>query len=521
MRKPDDFAQRFEISDINGIFTKIVTVEQGTGALFIQGGVYKGMLPAGQYNVEKLHQRIFGLVTKLTTTVILVDSGEVSLTFSFGKTELRTKDAFEVGASGELTVKIDDDHPLNFLENYLKGKNHISLADIENNLHNELAQILRNTLSGYKISELYGNAEISRNIEEKLQNTLNARLKSKGLKIVYLNCIGFDDEAYQEVQKIKNKVNSDIELAKINYYRKIELARLDYETKIAENQLNTGLQLDADNNKTAVTINNTENRYREKTAEQSGEHVYQDREQEHQIKRDEVEQEARHEYENKEVKHQNDYMGEKLQGEIERDEAKQEHTRQNAAKNYDLYDYIQSQEIKRDLDELSGLASLQNSRQRNKIENLNSASPETRILFAKDKAQTDALTKLELAERIKGFSDDQILAFQAADSPEVAKALAAKYNADEQREFNRRTEAQFKESADRNERILEKALDVMGNTATARATAHNPGTTVVSGGIGAPVVVNPSHQNTRKCKKCGASLDEDAIFCNECGEKQD
>lgn len=462
MRQPDDFAQRFELSDINGLFTKIVTVQQGTGALFVQDGVYKGMLPAGQYNVETLRRRILGLITNKTTTVILVDTAEVPLAFSFDKTELRTKDANDVGASGQLTAKISE--PLNFLENYLKGKDHISLTDIENTLHNELAQILRNTLSGYNVSELYGNAELPRKIGDELKNTLNANLRSKGIEITILNCIGFDEGAYLEVQKIRNQAKIDV-----------DIARAEYERNIALNQLEAAEKIDRIDNGVAVKIHAVDGENRVKKEFQNG----------------------RHEREDAELNHRLAHAKAKFEFQLEKEKAESE----------------------QDVHEISELNRVQAEKLERKIQNLSTAPIEVLIFMAKDSSKNAVLAKLELAKRGVSLTPEQLLAIQAADSPEAAKALAAKFSADEQKEFNKRAEAMMSENADRNERILEKAIDAMGKTATARATAQNPGATIVPGGMGAPVVVNTSPQNTKTCKHCGASLNEDDMFCNECGNR--
>lgn len=462
MRQPDDFAQRFELSDINGLFTKIVTVQQGTGALFVQDGVYKGMLPAGQYNVESLLRRVIGLFTNKTTTVILVDSAEVPLTFSFDKTELRTKDAYDVGASGQLTAKISE--PLNFLENYLKGKDHISLTDIENTLHNELAQILRNTLSGYNGSELYGNAELTRKIGDELKNTLNVNLRSKGIEITILNCIGFDEGAYLEVQKIRNQAKIDV-----------DIARAEYERNIALNQLEATEKIDRIDNGVAVKIHAVDGENRVKKEFQNGRHEREDAELDHHLNN---------------TKKRDDYRR-------ERDKA----------------------DFDEDYYETSKWKNLQADARERKIQDLASAPIGVLIFLAKDDAKINALAKQAMFERGVNLSPEQILAIQAADSPEAAKALAAKFSADEQKEFNKRTEAMMNANADRLERVAEKGLDAMGKTATARATAQNPGATIIPGGMGAPVVVNTSPQNTKTCKNCGAPLNEDDMYCNECGHR--
>ena len=426
-------------------------MEQGTGALIIQGGVYKGILPAGEYTVESLHKRIIGLITGLTTTVILVDSAEIPLTFSFDKTELRTKDAYDIGASGQLTAKISE--PLNFLENYLKGRDHVSLTDLENTLHNELAQILRNTLSGYNGSELYGNAELTRKIGDELKNTLNINLKSKGIEITLLNCIGFDEGAYLEVQRIRNQAHIDIDIARAEYEKRVTLRSYD----------------------TADEIDKIESYNAIKTTQQAGRHELEDADLEHRLAQEKA----------------------KYNFQLEKERA----------------------EFEQDAYEIAELNRLQAEKRERKIQDLAAAPIEVLIYMAKDSSKSATLAKLELAKRGVSLSPEQILAIQAADSPEAAKALAAKFSADEQKEFNKRNEDMMNANADRMERVMEKALGAMGSTATARATAQNPGATIVPGGMGAPVVVNTSPQNTKKCKNCGAPLNEDDIFCNECGNR--
>ena len=386
------------------------------------------------------------------------------LTFSFDKTELRTKDAYDIGASGQLTARISE--PLNFLENYLKGKDHISLTDIENTLHNELAQILRNTLSGYNGSELYGNAELTHKIENELKNTLNANLRSKGIEITILNCIGFDEGAYLEVQKIRNQAKIDV-----------DIARAEYERNIALNQLGTSEKIDRIDNGVAVKIHAVDGENRVKKEFQNG----------------------RHEREDAQLHH-----------DLAHDKAIHDHEREK-----------EKADFNQDFDEISRMKNLQADMRGRKIQDLDAASPEARILIAKDKTKIDALTKLEMIKRAASLNADQILAVQAAGAPEAAaNAIAAKNSADEQKEFNKRNEDMMNANADRMERIMEKALGAMGSTATARATAQNPGATIIPGGMGAPVVVNTSPQNTKTCKNCGATLSEDDKFCTNCGADQ-
>ena len=71
MRNRNDFARRFDEADLRGIFSKKVTIEQGTKALILQGGVYCGFLPSGVYTFGDLSTRL-GLNLEKHTTIIIV-----------------------------------------------------------------------------------------------------------------------------------------------------------------------------------------------------------------------------------------------------------------------------------------------------------------------------------------------------------------------------------------------------------------------------------------------------------------
>lgn len=46
-------------------------------------------------------------------------------------------------------------------------------------------------------------------------------------------------------------------------------------------------------------------------------------------------------------------------------------------------------------------------------------------------------------------------------------------------------------------------------------------TVVAGGGMGRPVVVNPSAgQGLGECKHCGAALEGEGTFCSQCGKRQ-
>lgn len=454
VRYPGDFAQKFDISDISGIFSKMLTVEQGTKALFIQGGVYKGILNAGVYNFGSIFKSL-----KITdrVTVIIVDAGNTNLTFDTQGPSIRTKNDILIGAAGIASVKIVD--PLLFLENYLKQEDHVSVQDIEERLSQVILGVVRDVAVKYNADEISGNASLSIEIENALMKNSDG-IAGSGIGLASLAYIGFEEGAWDEVREARAKMQADIAVAKARFER-------------------------------SMTLRNLENAERVDIVEGDGA-----------VKR--VEQDIRHELADKETDHALSQQEKLRRSQLEGDKAELEMLLEMKAKN---------KAIKR-------------ADEKQRIENLDSASIETKIILNGGSAED--VRKLEEMKRAATLTPEQILALNTTDPKAAGEALAAKAKLEsveelnalrlkDQMAFNQMMQEQYRENAEQMKEVMNAALSAMGSTATARATAQNPGATVVAGGMGAPVVVNP--RGGKSCSGCGAVVSEDDMFCPECGGK--
>ena len=463
MRMPGDFAQRFDIQDLRGVFAKRLTVEQGTKAILLQGGIYKGALPAGVYNLGNIFDTIGQLRLDERTTVILVDSGEIPLTFMIPKGELRSKNAISAGASGKVTAQIKD--PAAFLENYLKREQHVSIADIERSIHSELKNIVQNKISQYTVEELYGNAALSQALSSEFRNNLNANFGNKGIEISHLNCVGFDEGAWKEVLGAREDLQIEIGKAKAEYEKKAYLREAGTEDAVGQiNANHTIKSLDQELGNQRVDAN--------------------------------------------------------LGHELARDSKKHDHELEKDRK-----------EIEQLLEFKKQNKAIKREDERQHIANLSEASVEVLISLVDDQ-KVGALVQLELAKRANSLTPEQILAMNAKDPKAAAEALASRAKLEsveqlnelrikDQQAFNMMMQSQYKENAEQMKEVMNSALNAMGNTATARSTAQNPGATVVSGGMGAPVVVNVAPEGSTQCKYCSANVPNGDVFCPSCGKKQE
>lgn len=411
MRNQHDFARRFDEADLRGIFSKKVTMEQGTKALILQGGVYCGFLPSGVYTFGDLSTRL-GLNLEKHTTIIIVDAGEVSVPFSITKEDnLRTKDSISVCAKVSLLVKIDD--PSLFLENYLKHTSSISLLDIEKSLHRDVAVSLASIFSQYRAEELSGNADLQHHVKKVLKEETGIVTAGMGIEVCSVNAVVIDLGFWNSV--VSEKERGNIEVAKVDAQVKtgMRIRGLD-----AVNQI--------DRIETAAAIKKAE-------------------------------ADAKHEAENREAEHANeiDRMGfdhriAKVKSLIELRDEKQR--REIEAWNRCLIDERENERLI--------------------LDNYSNASVYALISFlGANNPNVREIAKLELAKRGVSLTPEQISAVQAGYSDAVADAMKESYAYRGEVSSAEKTEKIYRDFSDKEERIFSKGLDAMSRVATAKASS--------------------------------------------------
>ncbi|OPZ23216.1 MAG: hypothetical protein BWZ01_03234 [Deltaproteobacteria bacterium ADurb.BinA179] len=167
-----------------------------------------------------------------------------------------------------------------------------------------------------------------------------------------------------------------------------------------------------------------------------------------------------------------------------------------------------------------------------KLKQRSDASAEALISMT-DGGTAENLTELEKMKRAAALTEEQIMALSAEKSVAVAEAMKEKFGSDRMQElFETRLQDQQKymekihemagDNADRLAGVMNRALDAMGQTATARSSAHQAqGSTIVAGGGGSqPVIINPARQEeSRICPGCKTANSTSDRFCMECGEE--
>ena len=461
MRIPGDIAQRFDIQDIKGFFSKKITVEQGTKAIFLQGGRYCGTLPAGVYDFGDIRSGLLNLNLEERAVVILIETGEIALSFSIQEGELQTRDHISIGAACMLTLRLEQ--PLEFLENYFKSGQHISSYDLEREIYPDVLSLFQQTVLQFSVEDLVGNQELSNILNQKFTATFIPKMLRKGFTVLSIHNISFTPGAYSEVYNVQRagKIAAD-------------KARTDFATQSALR-----------NFKNVDLIDDIEGSLAVQTAEQRKSHEL--------------------------IGRENDFWRE--QNNLD--------TCQGLEILQEIRD-IQNRQTAVTLAQKEHELAILRENERVILENRSNASTEALLSILEKNNNSTEIAQLELAKRAVSLSPEQILAIQAGKSDAAAQALSLQYRAAEQKEFNQRTESICRESADRQERILDTALNMMGQTATAKSTAYTPaGTTIVSGGLGSSVVVDGSNspQMMKICQNCKTNVPINARYCPACGKE--
>lgn len=551
-RNPLDFAKKIEIDDIKGTFNKRITIEQGTKALFLQGGRFNGELLPGTYNVGGLIQKIENLNISEKATVILVDDSDVRINVNVSG--LRTSENLEAGIKSTIVLSLEE--AILFFNNVMKGRSNVTVTDIEDFLKNEISNVLQSKLKSYSFDTLYGNEDLKNEIQQDLQFKLQTTLERTGLRLIHLPYFGFDETAWSEINEQKRKIGKESAEVKLrDSSEDLEDKRFEFTKRIRER-----LTLDKINE-----LENSDN-FVKFIHEQDKDKVIREDEmvilkQIFEESRDDqrrarnriienLEQEHRHKLESEKTGHDIDIQSRLKKHEIDKKKADDEFNdgrhlkdlelkRKKGEEGIDLYRQMQAAKLEKtagfqnlEVEKLKSDADIEAQ----KLQNRSNASDEA-LLSTLDGPQLGQLSELAKMKAAKGLSEEQLMALSAKDSAGVAEAMKAKYSADatkkmyeermdDQKKFLDKMEGLSDKSADRAERMSMKSMEQMGQTASTRASMPS-NTTVVSGEGGQPVVIGGQSggQQSQKeiekivvCRECNHELPLGTKFCSNCGE---
>jgi len=537
-RQPEDFAARIDVDDVRGWLIKPLVVEHGTRALLFQRGRFVGELPPGRYDMDGLLQRVTNFLISSGASIVIMDAGDVGLWLENGG--LWTADEMEVGTTMQLIVRVQDADAL--FQNLIKGRGRLLIDDVETALADEMQMVLAGIVRRFAADQLFPALDARYEIETLLREHLRTTLSRLGLELVQLRFIDFVGEAYEELRQQRAALKVDAAKVDLRAQRNLLNQRLrelltqdrmgafksekDLEDFVRQTEHELGLK--------GVIRDDELQRLKERFQFERDREGVLRRLEIQSIENDELREQAW-----KQLVADERQRDERHRRQLERD-LESARTSEEKAKIEARIDQIEHEQAMREAHD--GLELLQKSKDIEQAERDRESQRKLKEMEAFGKADAQALLaildgpaaervlKLEKFRAQKDLAPEQLLAIAAEVSPEAARALAAKYTAEGHlsAELIRRLEQQLAEQrelaasyADRLERVMQTALQQMGQVATARAqSGEAQQTVVVPGGLGPPVVVNPPAPGpARTCRHCGAKLESTGDFCPGCGQR--
>ena len=193
-KSPEVFAQRFEVGDIKRLLKKDLQVQAGTLALLLDGGRYKGILEPGCHDPESLARKINHLGDPPPRTVILVDNGDVVFPVRIEK--LRSAEQVPLDFYGEIILHFDQKKAEPFLDNLLKAETRLGYAAISELLQGEIRHAVDALCQASTVDDMVRDPVRRLRLENSIQETLQGAMARYGLELVRVSSADFTGDEY-------------------------------------------------------------------------------------------------------------------------------------------------------------------------------------------------------------------------------------------------------------------------------------------------------------------------------------
>ena len=547
-RMPADFAVRFDNANVHGALVKPLVIEHGTRAMFFQNGRYRGELEEGRYDVGGFLDRIQTFLIDQRASVVILDAGDISIDLENGG--LWTRDPYEIGTTERLVLRTAD--PEAFFVNFFKGRNRVSIHDLEVELAGEVQMLLSGIIAGHRAADLFSTLGTREEIERALRGALSVTLSRFGLELVQLRFVDFVGEAFEKLRRQQSALSQEsVEVDQTTERAELQQRLRQVLTQEKMNEFKAPADLEE-------FIRQTEHEMRlhrqARGLEYAEAHVIGtneikqlkdrfafDRNRESVLRRIEIqgiEDDVRREREWEDLLSEERQADEAQQRRLERDLhqtanlAEQEKIRLELRRLESAEDQREAQEGLGLLRQTADLDYLRDTREveveGNRLAERNKATVTSLLSILGDpNVASQRITELETLRLQQGMTPEQLLAVVAAASPAAAQAMAAKYQADglasdrvleQLRRQIAEQRGMAERDADRMERVLRTSLREMGDVAETRARAVDPRQTVVVPAMSAPVVVTPQEVSVIVCVACSGSLSPGDEYCPNCGK---
>lgn len=433
--QPGVIAQRFEVNEVKRLTEKGLRVGEGTMALLMRDGEYVDTLTPGRHNLQKEGSRFGDWLGSAEKSVVLIDAGSIILPVRIEG--LRSAEEMDVRYYGEIIIRYNPAGAKNFLANLLKRERVLQFQDLSDLLSSEMRQALEDFCNNTTIDDIVKDPDRRIKLEKTLKETLELSSEDWSIDIVRVSSAEFYGKAYEEIRMKAGE--AEAMRREMEFTEKIrELATKE---KMGEFQ--------------------SEHEIEEYVSSLAHERGVSDHKRMFEL--DRLQQTHRHEMEIVDLAHQLDEEIKKTQHDLQLSKKRDLYQREKLVE--DTKAEVSAGEIALELKRKKRALEREDLEEKAKL--LKGKDIQTLIGLIEDPERRKDLLKVHQNESLKGRSVEEIMALNASDSPELAKALAEIMAArHEDREANLENMRKLNaEQANQLERILEKAFKTASDAA--------------------------------------------------------
>ena len=180
------FAQRIEVADVKSLFTKYLSVEEGTRGLLMQHGRFVGELDPGRHTLQTVTERLKSVVFGAAVSAIVLDVSSQRLDVNCSG--LRTSDNVETNVVATLTLAMNN--PRAFFINVMKGASRVTADEVIRLVQPTVLTVMSSVIRSATVEEL-GHDELVERLRDELNEKLSAQLNEQGLIFIRLDHASF------------------------------------------------------------------------------------------------------------------------------------------------------------------------------------------------------------------------------------------------------------------------------------------------------------------------------------------
>lgn len=197
----DRLARLYTVDDLEGWWSKPLTIRPNQKALIFVKGEFKGEVRSGQVDMGGFKSRLLSWGAAKTIQAVVVREGATSLTF--GVRDCRTRDAFTVEVECLLRVQIEN--AMAFHRNLMGDSRAVSVKDLRQDLYPTLRSALQRAVSTTTLEGLRGDPGVLLALEREVLADVDLRIAGYGLTAIGLELVAVRHEGMEQLDQARER----------------------------------------------------------------------------------------------------------------------------------------------------------------------------------------------------------------------------------------------------------------------------------------------------------------------------